>query len=48
MENFTPVASLIGGMLIGLSASIMLLFNGKIAGISRIVGGIMSPSQNDT
>ena len=48
MENFTPVASLIGGMLIGLSASAMLLFSGKIAGISGIVGGILSPAQNDT
>ena len=48
MENFTPVASLIGGMLIGLSASVMLLFSGKIAGISGIVGGILSPAQNDT
>ena len=48
MENFTPVASLIGGMLIGLSASAILLFSGKIAGISGIVGGILSPAQNDT
>jgi len=48
MENFTPVASLIGGMFIGLSASVMLLFSGKIAGISGIVGGILSPAQNDT
>ncbi len=48
MENFTPVASLIGGMLIGLSVSVMLLFSGKIAGISGIVGGILSPAQNDT
>ena len=48
MENFTPIASLLGGMLIGLSASIMLLFNGKIAGISGIVGGLLSPATNDT
>ena len=48
MENFTPVASLIGGMLIGLSVSVMLLFSGKIAEISGIVGGILSPAQNDT
>ena len=37
MENFTPLASLIGGSLIGLSASVMLCFNGKIAVISGIV-----------
>ena len=48
MENLTPIASLLGGMLIGLSVSVMLLFNGKIAGISGIVGGILSPAQNDT
>lgn len=48
MENFTPVASLIGGILIGLSASAMLLFNGKIAGISGIVGGLLSLKKNDT
>ena len=47
MENFTPIASLIGGVLIGLSASAMLLFNGKIAGISGIVGGLLNPTKND-
>ena len=48
MEHFTPGASLVGGMLIGLSASILLLFDGKVAGISGIVGGILNPSKNDT
>jgi len=48
MEHFTPVASLIGGMLIGLSAALLLLCDGKIAGISGIVGGLLSPTQNDT
>lgn len=47
MENFTPVASLCGGMLIGLSASILLLCDGKIAGISGIVGGLLSPTPKD-
>lgn len=47
MGNFTPVASLIGGILIGLSAAAMLLFNGKIAGISGIVGGLLSPTKNE-
>jgi uncharacterized membrane protein YedE/YeeE len=47
MENFTPVVSLIGGILIGLSASAMLLFNGKIAGISGIVSGLVQPKKND-
>lgn len=48
MENFTPLASLCGGMLIGLSASLLLLCDGKIAGISGIVGGLLNPPQNDT
>jgi hypothetical protein len=41
MENFTPIQSLIGGLLIGLSASILILTSGKIAGISGIVAGLM-------
>jgi uncharacterized membrane protein YedE/YeeE len=48
MENFTPIASLVGGILIGLSASAMLLFNGKIAGISGIIGGLVDLKKNDT
>ena len=48
MEQFTPIASLCGGLLIGLSASLLLLSDGKIAGISGIVGGLLSPVKNDT
>lgn len=40
MENFTPISSIIGGVLIGLSATLLLLFNGRIAGISGILGGL--------
>ncbi|MET3106654.1 putative membrane protein YedE/YeeE [Oxalobacteraceae bacterium GrIS 2.11] len=40
--HFTPVASLIGGGLIGLAAAVLLLWNGRIAGISGIIGGILS------
>jgi uncharacterized membrane protein YedE/YeeE len=35
-------------MLIGLSASLLLLFDGKIAGISGIVSGLLTPMKNDT
>ena len=42
MENFTPVSGLIGGLLIGLSAVLMILLNGKIAGISGIVAGLLN------
>jgi uncharacterized membrane protein YedE/YeeE len=37
-SNFTPEASLAGGMLIGLASSILVIFRGKIAGISGILG----------
>jgi len=47
MENFTPWSSLAGGILIGLAASIMILMNGRIAGISGIVGSISSAHRAD-
>lgn len=40
--NFTPYPSLIGGIIIGLSAVFMMYFNGKITGISGIAKGIVS------
>jgi uncharacterized membrane protein YedE/YeeE len=39
--NFTPLASLAGGLLIGLAVAILVLFNGKIAGVSGILGGLL-------
>jgi uncharacterized membrane protein YedE/YeeE len=39
---------LIGGLLIGLSASAMLLFDGKIAGVSGIFAGVLRPAKTDT
>lgn len=45
--DFTPLASLAGGALIGLSASLMLLVEGRIAGISGIVGGLLNPKPGD-
>lgn len=41
MENFTPLTSTIGGLLLGVSSAIVLLFNGRIAGVSGIAGGIL-------
>ncbi len=46
-NNFTPWASLAGGALIGLAASILILLNGRIAGISGIVGGLIKPRWHD-
>ena len=48
MEGFTPLLSSIGGTLIGLAAVALLLINGRIAGISGIVDGVLHPKQNDT
>jgi uncharacterized membrane protein YedE/YeeE len=42
MDHFTPVSGLIGGLLIGLSAATFVLLNGRVAGISGIVGGLFS------
>jgi uncharacterized membrane protein YedE/YeeE len=47
MHNFTPLASLLGGALIGLAASLLLLTHGKIAGISGIFGGLLQRSVAD-
>jgi uncharacterized membrane protein YedE/YeeE len=47
MEGFTPFASLLGGALIGLAASLLLLGDGKVAGISGIVAGVLSPQRGD-
>jgi uncharacterized membrane protein YedE/YeeE len=44
---FTPLASLVGGALIGLSASALLVLNGRVAGISGIVGGLLQPRRGE-
>ena len=46
-NNFTPWAALAGGMLIGLSAAVFVLFNGRIAGISGILGGLLEWPKGD-
>ena len=47
ITNFTPWSALLGGVLIGLSASLVLLVQGKVAGISGIVGRVLSPAAGD-
>ncbi len=47
MENFTPYSALTGGSLIGLSAVLMMMLNGRIAGVSGIAGGLMTPVTGD-
>ncbi len=45
--GFTPWTSLAGGLLIGLAVALLILLNGRIAGISGIVGGLLRPSKGD-
>jgi len=47
MTEFTPIASTLGGILIGLSAALMLAWHGRIAGISGIVGGLIGARPNE-
>ena len=47
MANFTPVSAAIGGGLIGLSAVLLMLLTGRVAGISGIFGGLLQCRSND-
>lgn len=47
MGSFTPISSLIGGALIGLAAALLLLLNGRIAGVSGILGGLIERGTTD-
>ena len=46
-NHFTPLASLAGGALIGLAAALFVLLNGRIAGISGVLGGLLVPKRGD-
>ena len=45
MEHFTPYSALFGGILIGLGTSLLMFLNGRIAGISGILKGLLTPSK---
>ncbi len=47
MHNFTPLSALLGGALIGIAASMMLWFNGRITGVSGIVGDLLRPRKDE-
>jgi uncharacterized membrane protein YedE/YeeE len=47
MTEFTPLASLFGGALIGLSAVLLMAFHGRIAGMTGILTGVMPPMSSD-
>lgn len=42
------INAIIGGVLIGVAVSLMMLFNGKVTGISGILSGTLSPKKQDT
>jgi hypothetical protein len=44
---FTPWSSLAGGVLIGIAAAMFVLLNGRIAGISGVLGGLLKPVSGD-
>ncbi len=45
--HFTPGAALVGGLIIGLAAAVLVLANGRIAGISGILGGLLQRPRGD-
>ena len=45
--HFTPWASLAGGLLIGIAAAMLLLLNGRIAGVSGVLGGLIAFRQGE-
>jgi uncharacterized membrane protein YedE/YeeE len=47
VENFTPYSALLGGSLLGLSACLLMLSLGRVAGISGIVAALFSPAHDD-
>ncbi|MGV3467978.1 YeeE/YedE family protein [Limnobacter sp.] len=47
-EAFAPYPALLGGLLIGLSAVMLILLTGRVAGISGIVGGLLKPQHGET
>ena len=46
-EHFTPWASLGGGVLLGIASALFVLLNGRILGISGILGGLLAPRRGD-
>ena len=45
--HFTPWSSLLGGVLIGIAAAMLVLLTGRVAGISGIVGGLLAPRRSE-
>ncbi|MDE4913850.1 YeeE/YedE family protein [Methylobacterium sp. 092160098-2] len=48
MDGFTPLSATLGGLMIGASAAVFLLLNGRVAGISGILGGLLARPSRET
>ena len=46
-NHFTPWSSLAGGILLGLASALYILLNGRVLGISGILGGLLRPQKGD-
>jgi uncharacterized membrane protein YedE/YeeE len=46
--SFTPLSAAIGGVLVGLGAALLLLLNGRVAGVSGILAGLLRPDRRET
>jgi uncharacterized protein len=47
MTTFTPYTSLLGGLMIGIAAVMLMAFNGRIAGMTAMIGGLLAPRHPD-
>jgi uncharacterized membrane protein YedE/YeeE len=47
MANFTPISAAVGGALIGLAAVLLMMLNGRIAGITGVFAGLIDPAGSD-
>ena len=45
--SFTPIPSLLGGIILGVAAALYVLFHGRILGISGIISGLLRPKSGD-
>jgi uncharacterized membrane protein YedE/YeeE len=46
-NHFTPFAALAGGALVGIAAAMFALLNGRVAGVSGVLGGLLRPAKGD-
>jgi uncharacterized membrane protein YedE/YeeE len=47
MANFTPISAAVGGALIGLAAVLLMMLNGRIAGVAGVFAGLIDPLSTD-